>query len=218
MSRDLNLPDSAATAAPSEDGRMFAPSAARNVMDIAALVADFAPAAGKALELASGTGEHIVIFAHRMPGLTWQPTDIDAARRASVDAHAAVAGLGNLRPALALDVTASGWGQTNQGQDLIVLVNLLHLISVDEAKTVIAEAAQALAPGGVFIFYGPFLRDGKTTSEGDATFNASLIAQDPAIGYKDDWDVIEWVQANWLDLVLVVEMPANNMAFVTRRG
>lgn len=218
MSRDLNLPDSAATAAPSEDGRMFAPSAARNVMDIAALVADFAPSAGKALELASGTGEHIVIFAHRMPGLTWQPTDIDAARRVSVDAHAAVAGLGNLRPALALDVTERGWGQTNQGQDLIVLVNLLHLISVDEAKTVIAEAAQALAPGGVFIFYGPFLRDGKTTSEGDATFNASLIAQDPSIGYKDDWDVIEWVQANWLDLVLVVEMPANNMAFVTRRG
>ncbi len=218
MSRDLNLPDSPATAAPAEDGRMFAPSAARNVMDIAALVADFAPESGQALELASGTGEHVVIFAHRMPGLTWQPSDIDAARRSSVDAHAAVAGLGNLRPAVALDVTKPGWGQANAGQNLIVLVNLLHLISVEQAKTVIAEATKALAPGGVFIFYGPFLRDGKTTSEGDAVFNADLIAQDPAIGYKDDWDVIERVQSNWLELGVVVELPANNMAFVTRRG
>ncbi|MDP5335382.1 MAG: methyltransferase, partial [Paracoccaceae bacterium] len=32
-----------------------------------------------------------------------------------------------------------------------------------------------------------------------------------------DWDVIDWIHANWLDLVQVVEMPANNMAFVARR-
>lgn len=218
MSRRLNLPDSASVATPSEDGRMFAPSAARNVHDIATLVAAHAPPRGRALELASGTGEHVVIFAHRMPDLDWQPSDIDPARRASVDAHAAVAGLPNLRPAIALDATTQGWGALHAGQDLIVLVNLLHLISEGEAKTLIAEAAKALAPGGLLVLYGPFLRDGQTTSEGDASFHASLTAQDPEIGYKDDWDVIEWVHANWLDLVQVMEMPANNMAFVARRG
>ena len=217
MSRRLNLPDTASVAHPSDDGRMFAPSAARNAADIAALVAQHAPASGRALEIASGTGEHAVIFARAMPGLDWQPTDIDPARRASVDAHAAVAGLANLRAAIALDATASGWGAAHAGQDLIVLVNLLHLISTTEARTLIAEVALALAPGGMFILYGPFLRDGETTSDGDSTFHASLRAQDPEIGYKDDWDVIDWIHANWLDLVQVVEMPANNMAFVARR-
>ncbi|MEE4347361.1 MAG: DUF938 domain-containing protein [Paracoccaceae bacterium] len=217
MSRRLNLPDTASVAHPSDDGRMFAPSAARNAADISTLVADHAPASGRALEIASGTGEHAVTFAKAMPGLVWQPTDVDAARRSSVDAHAAVAGLDNLRPAIALDATAPGWGAAHAGQDLIVLVNLLHLISEAEARTLIAEVAQALAPGGVFVLYGPFLRDGETTSEGDRTFHASLRAQDPEIGYKDDWDVIEWIHANWLDLVQVVEMPANNMAFVARR-
>lgn len=217
MSRRLNLPDSAAVATPSEDGRMFAPSAARNVHDIATLVAHHAPAKGRALELASGTGEHVVIFAHRMPGLDWQPSDIDAARRASVDAHAAVANLPNLHPAIALDATAAAWGEKHGGQDLVVLVNLLHLISTDEAKTLIAEASQALAPGGLLVLYGPFLRDGKTTSEGDASFHASLTTQDPAIGYKDDWDVIDWIHASRMELVQVVEMPANNMAFVAKR-
>lgn len=217
MSRRLNLPDTASVAHPSDDGRMFAPSAARNAADIAALVAQHAPASGRALEIASGTGEHAVIFAGAMPGLDWQPTDLDPARRASVDAHAAMAGLANLRAAIDLDATASGWGAAHAGQDLIVLVNLLHLISEAEARTLIAEVAQALAPGGMFILYGPFLRDGETTSDGDRTFHASLRAQDPEIGYKDDWDVIDWIHANWLDLVQVVEMPANNMAFVARR-
>lgn len=217
MSRRLNLPDTASVAHPSDDGRMFAPSAARNAADIAALVAQHAPASGHALEIASGTGEHAVIFARAMPDLDWQPTDIDPARRASVDAHAGVAGLANLRAAIDLDATASGWGAAHAGQDLIVLVNLLHLISEAEARTLIAEVAQALAPGGLFILYGPFLRDGETTSDGDRTFHASLRAQDPEIGYKDDWDVIDWIHANWLDLVQVVEMPANNMAFVARR-
>lgn len=218
MSRRLNLPDTASVATPSEDGRMYAPSAARNAADIATLVADHAPKTGRALEIASGTGEHAVVFARAVPGLDWQPTDIDAARRASCDAHAARADLSNLRPAIPLDATTPGWGVAHAGQDLIVLVNLLHLISTPEAKTLIAEVAQALAPGGLFILYGPFLRDGQTTSEGDTAFHASLRAQDPEIGYKDDWDVIDWLHGNWLELVQVVEMPANNMAFVARRA
>lgn len=217
MPRRLNLPDSASIATPAEDGRMFAPSAARNAEAIAELVAAHAPETGRALELAAGTGEHAVVLAGRLPGLSWQPTDIDADRRHSIDAHAAQAGLANLQPAIELDATAPGWAATHGGQDLILLVNLLHLISETEARILIAEAAQALAPGGRLILYGPFLRDGETTSEGDAQFHAALTAQDSEIGYKDDWDVIEWIHQNFLDLVQVIEMPANNMGFVARK-
>ena len=123
----------------------------------------------------------------------------------------------NLRKAIALDATAPHWGAEHAGQDLILLVNLLHLISTDEARQLISEAAQALAPEGRFIIYGPFLRAGETISEGDASFDASLRAQDPEIGYKDDFDVIDWLHDAGLTLVDVVEMPANNLAIVARR-
>ena len=218
MSDRLTLPDSAATAQPAEDGRLFAPSAARNSGDIATLLAHHAPARGRALELASGTGEHAVVFARRMPALDWQPSDIDAARRRSIDAHAALAGLPNLRAAIALDATKPGWAKRYPGQNLIVLINLLHLIATPEARRLIHEAAQALAPGGILAIYGPFLRDGKTTSPGATAFHNSLRAQDPAIGYKDDWDVIDWLHGDWLELVQVMEMPANNLAFIARRA
>ena len=51
MSRRLNLPDSASVATPSGDGRLFAPSAARNAEAIATLVATHAPETGRALVL-----------------------------------------------------------------------------------------------------------------------------------------------------------------------
>lgn len=214
--RDLPS-DMASRAEGAGDARLHAPSAARNTPPLVALLRQHAPRSGQALELASGTGEHALAFAEALPGLDWQPTEIDPARRASIDAWAATRRLPNLRPAMALDACAPGWGAAHAGQDLVMLVNLLHLISTPEARTIVAETAQALAPGGRFILYGPFLRDGETTSEGDARFHAALRAADPETGYKDDFDVLDWLHAAGLVLVDLVEMPANNLAFVARR-
>lgn len=217
MPRRLNLPDSAAIANATEGGKLVAPSAARNADAICAVLADIAPAQGRALELASGTGQHAVALARALPGLAWQPSEIDPARRTSIDVYVAEANLPNLAPAIALDATAPGWGAAQSGQDLVVVVNLLHLVSDAEARVLILEAAQALAPGGMLALYGPFLRDGEATSEGDARFHASLRAQDPEIGYKDDWDVIDWLQGAWLDMAHAVEMPANNLLLAARK-
>lgn len=216
MPRRLNLPDSASVAHPSPDGRLFAPSAQRNVDAIGTLLAEYLPPEGRMLEIAAGTGEHAVAFAQRFPATLWLPTDIDDARLASIAAHRALANAPNLAEPAKLDATSPGWGASFQ-TDAVLIVNLLHLISEVEAKVLLKEAATALAPGGLLFLYGPFLRDGQTTSEGDATFHASLTAQDPEIGYKDDWDVIEWIHQNWLELVQVVEMPANNLAFIARK-
>jgi SAM-dependent methyltransferase len=216
MPRRLTLPDTASIAHGDAGGRLTAPSAARNAGAIGNLVAEYAPQEGRALEIASGTGQHVAALADRLPRLLWQPSDIDPARRASIDAWAEARA--NIAPARALDATSPGWAAAWAGLDLILVVNLVHLVSTPEARVLISEAAQALAPNGRFILYGPFLRDGETTSEGDARFHASLRAQDPEIGYKSDWDIIEWLQGADLDLCAVVEMPANNLAFVSRKS
>ena len=212
-----DVPSTASFAETTPDGRLFAPSAARNAGPLGDLLADLAPARGSALELASGTGQHVAAFAARLPGLHWQPTEIDPARRTSIDAYLAEAGLANTAPAQDLDATRPGWGADHAGQALILLVNLLHLISAAEAQILITEAATALSPEGLFLVYGPFMRTGELTSEGDRTFHASLTAQDGEIGYKDDGEIIAMMQAAGLDLVRVVEMPANNLALVARR-
>lgn len=217
MTTRRTLPPTASVAHAGEGAKMHAPSAERNAAAITAALSEIAPETGRALEIASGTGQHVVAFAAAMPGLVWQPTEIDAARRASIDAYAAEAGLPNLRPAMAFDATEAGWGKTQSGQALIVLINLLHLISTPEARRIIAEAALALGPGGRFALYGPFLRDGQVTSEGDARFHASLRAQDPAIGYKDLAEVEGWLAAEGLTVSGPRQMPANNLFLVAAR-
>lgn len=209
--------ETASIADPIDGARLSAPSAARNTGPITDLLRHHAPAAGRALEIASGTGEHVLAFAAAFPGLDWQPTEIDPDRRASIDGWAATRNLPNLRPAIELDATRPGWGAAHGGHDLILLINLLHLVSTPEARVIVAEVPAALSPGGRFILYGPFLRNGEATSEGDARFHASLRAADPETGYKDDFDVIDWLHAAGLALVDVVEMPSNNLAFVSER-
>lgn len=212
-----DLPPTASVAHAGADARMHAPSAERNAEAITQALCAVAPTKGRALELASGTGQHAVVFARAMPGLDWQPTEVDADRRASIDAHAAEAGLPNLRTAIPLDAAEPGWGARHPGQALIVLVNLLHLICADEARILIEEAAKALATGGVLAIYGPFLRGGRATSDGDARFHASLVAQDPGLGYKDVADVEGWLGAQGLHLTDTRDMPANNLFIVAQR-
>ncbi len=217
MTDKRRLPESASFASPVEGARLHAPSAERNANAIAAVLEQYAPRTGQALEIASGTGQHVVQFARTLPDLIWQPSDIDPERRESIDAWASESGLPNLRPAVALDAAQPGWGSTLHEQDLILLVNLLHLIREDEAKTVVTQAARALNPNGRLMLYGPFRRAGELTSEGDVRFNASLRAADTQIGYKDDFDVIDWLHGAGLALVDVIEMPANNLCLIAQR-
>lgn len=215
MSRPL--PETASVALPLEGAMLSAPSALRNRGAIADLLEHAAPPPGPALEIASGTGEHVVVFAARLPDLDWQPTDVASDRRASIDAHAARSGLENIRPARDLDAARPGWHDVHSGLSLVVIVNLLHLIGDAEAATVLSEAAAALAPGGRLVIYGPFLRGGELTSSGDRAFHEALQASDPAIGYKDDFDTLDRLVDAGLEILDVVEMPANNLGIVAAR-
>lgn len=214
MPRRTILPPAASVAHDAGGGRLHAPAALRNAPAIADVLRDCAPARGHALELASGTGEHAARFAALLPGLIWQPTEIDPLRRHSIDLRAADAGLPNLRPAQALDATAPDWGANWPGQDLILCVNLLHLISTPEARVLVAEAARALGPSGCLAIYGPFLRGDVATSEGDAAFDAALRAGDPQIGYKSDRDLRDWLTEAGLTRIRQIEMPANNLMLI----
>ena len=210
MTRRLRTPES--DAAPDAEGRITLAAAERNRDAILQVLLPRLPRRGDVLEIASGTGQHIAALAAHRPDLDFHPTDPDPQRRASIDAHCR--GLPNVAPAGNLDAGQPGWaGETAAA--MILVVNLLHLISDGEMSVLLDEATRALAPGGLLAIYGPFLRDGVTTSEGDADFDASLRAQDPSIGYKDA-EVVQTV-LRVLDLqVETVEMPANNLMLLAR--
>ena len=58
---------------------MLADSAAaeRNKQPILEVLKTVLPSSGVVLEIASGTGQHVVHFATHLPALAWQPSDAD---------------------------------------------------------------------------------------------------------------------------------------------
>ena len=207
----LRLPDSGADI--SIDGRRHAPSAIRNQDAILDVLRVEAPANGKLLEIASGSGQHAAAGAKALPGLIWQPSDANPDNLASITAWAAHDPQPNLRAAVVLDAASPGWAKDWPAQDVVLIINLLHLIPTDIAQAIIANAARALGPSGKLMLYGPFLRDGQTTSDGDAAFDASLRAQDERLGYKDlAWVIAEFANANLT--TCITQMPANNLMLI----
>jgi hypothetical protein len=200
-----------------EVGKLHAPSAARNAADLCSAVQAIAPAQGDALELASGTGQHIVAFAAAMPGLYWQPTEVETTRLNSINVYARESGLSNIAPPFILNATQTGWSATIGPKNLISVTNLLHLISDPEAAILISEAGKALTLGGMLVLYGPFKRSGKFISDGDLNFDASIRSSDPEAGYKDDASVKFLAENAGLNLDQAVEMPANNLTLVFRK-
>ena len=86
MAYRRNLPDTASVANSLGDKRLFAPSAERNCEPIINLTKRIAPKSGKALEIASGTGQHIVKLALSLPYLSWSPSEVEEERLESISA------------------------------------------------------------------------------------------------------------------------------------
>jgi len=166
------------------------------------------------LEIASGSGEHAVYFASRLPRVTWQPSDVDDDALASIDAHRAEAGLANLAPAVRLDARAQDWPIARA--DAVVSINMIHIAPWEVCQGLMRGAARVLSPGGVLYLYGPFKRGGAHTAPSNAAFDASLKSRDAAWGVRDVDDVTREAGHCGFERIEIVEMPANNLSVVFR--
>src|SRR4051812_33685335 len=108
---------------------------------------------GPVLEIASGSGEHVVYFAGAFPEVRFQPSDPAAGALASIDARVAVAGVANVLPAVALDARDADWPVRSVGA--VVCINMLHIAPWEATVGLMRGAARVLVGGGVLYLYGP---------------------------------------------------------------
>jgi len=195
--------------------RLFSPSAARNrdpILDVLNLVL---PASGAALEIASGTGEHIVHFAKRLPGWTFQPTEFDEASRQSVMAWIAHEGLTNVAPPVTLDAAKDVWSVESKAPfDAVLSLNMIHIAPWAAARGLFAGAGRVLRIDGVLFLYGPFKEAGEHNAPSNAAFDESLRARNPDWGVRDVVDLRKLADGAGLRLRTRHAMPANNQALV----
>ncbi|MDO9503572.1 DUF938 domain-containing protein [Falsiroseomonas sp.] len=199
---------------PIGDPRRTAPAAARNRDPILAALRPLLPQAGLVLEIASGSGEHVLHLAQALPGLVFQPSDPEADARASIDAWCA--GQPNIRPALALDAAAANWPLDRA--DAVVCINMIHIAPWAATPGLLHGAARILPAGAPLVLYGPYLQAGVETAPSNLDFDASLRARDPAWGLRRLEDVAEVAATAGFGAPCVTPMPANNLLVAFRRG
>ena len=195
------------------DARLFAPAAERNRDPILQVLRPLLDGRRSVLEVASGTGEHILHFAAALPGVRFQPSDPDAAARASIDAWAS--GTANLRPALALDAAAPDWPPV--AADVVLCINMVHIAPWAATTGLMQGAARVLPPAGLLVLYGPFRQGMRHTAPSNAAFDRDLRERDPAWGVRDLEAVSAAAAVAGFAEPKVHAMPANNVCVVFER-
>ncbi|WP_278392801.1 DUF938 domain-containing protein [Sphingobium yanoikuyae] len=198
------------------DPRRHAPATLRNRDAIAAVLRDELPDAGLVLEVASGSGEHVVHFAVTFPALDWQPSDPDPAALASIAALRGDANLPNLRTPLLLDAANADW--PIDAADALLCINMVHISPWAATLGLLASGAQLLAPGAPLILYGPYVEDDVPTAPSNLAFDRSLKDRNPEWGLRTLTDVDRAAADVGFGRTRRVAMPANNLMLVYRRG
>lgn len=194
---------------------LYSLPAQRNSQPILEVLLRVLPARGRGLEIASGTGQHVVCFAGALPDWTWQPSDPDPMQRASISARIAQSGLRNLLPPVDLDVLEP-WPVSPM--DAVIVANLLHISPRETLAALFEGASQALLPGGILHVYGPFKRGGAFTSASNAAFDASLRGRNPNWGLRDLERVMDAARQHGFERLEINDMPANNFSLVWALG
>ncbi|RYF82371.1 MAG: DUF938 domain-containing protein, partial [Comamonadaceae bacterium] len=175
------------------------------------------PPRGAALEIASGTGQHVVCFAQGLNEWSWQPTEADARLLPAIERRTALSGLTNVRPPVLLDVMSAAWPSAcaafSDGFDAVFCANMLHIAPLPTLAALMQGAARHLRPGGVLITYGPYLEAGPIAPSNQA-FDADLRARNPAWGIRHLDDVVQEAARAGLALRSRQPMPANNLLLV----
>ncbi|MBX9911290.1 MAG: DUF938 domain-containing protein [Beijerinckiaceae bacterium] len=195
--------------------RLFAPATLRNRDAILAVLRDILPARGFVLEVASGSGEHIVHVAAALPGLTFQPSDPSAEALASIAAWTRDQDLRNVLPPLRIDATADNWPVDRA--DAILCINMIHIAPWAATEGLFRNAGRILRVGGPLYLYGPFRRPGRDLEPGNAAFDESLRERNAEWGLRGLDAVEALAKGAGFGEAQVIEMPANNLSVVLRK-
>ncbi|KAF9974918.1 hypothetical protein BGZ73_001579 [Actinomortierella ambigua] len=220
--------------------KVFFAAADRNKGVIFEQLKPFLAKSTLAMEVGSGSGQHIAHFAKEFPQVIFQPTEYDTNLLKSIVAYSSDLPEHRILPPLELNATIKAhWDQALRAgrlalhpsasavqeppkggdaeeeeepvYDLVMTTNVFHITPWIVTESILKGAGRMLKPGGHFIVYGPFKRHGTFSTESNREFDEMLRGRDASWGVRDLEDV-QRVAEQEAHLVLrdVRDMPSNN--------
>ena len=192
----------------------FSQACENNKQPILAQLQRYLTGPSRVLEIGSGTGQHAVYFAAKLPQVQWQTSDL-AANHAGINAWLQAAKLANARPPVTLDVRQQPWPVA--ASPVIYTANTLHIMPWAAVVSLFAALPAALAANGLLFIYGPFMFSGEFTAESNRRFDAHLRQRDPDQGLREFEHITALAEAANLVFVEEVALPANNHLLVFKK-
>jgi hypothetical protein len=191
------------------EGRMSAPAVARNREAIGNALRSMLPETGLVLELASGSGEHIVHFASLYPKLVWQASDNDPRALSSIAAWRRQCGLPNVMAPLLIDAAAPNWPLCEASA--VLCINMVHISPWTSTTGAIVGGRRLLSAGQSLVFYGPFKQVGIETAASNLAFDAALRARNADWGLRSVEDIVSFAKGVGFCRRTILNMPSNNL-------
>ena len=167
------------------------------------------------LEVGSGTGQHGVFFANKMPHVSWQMSDREqnhiGIKRWMHDCPAA-----NLLSPLPLDVLSDHWPAAQY--DAAYSANTAHIMPWEAVEAMFSGIGEWLLSGGVFCLYGPMKYFGVLEAQSNVEFDYRLRQQVAHQGIREFHDINRLAIDSGLELIEDNAMPANNRLIVWQKS
>ena len=175
-----------------------------------------------ALEIASGTGQHVSHFAKHFRNVVWRPTDIDVTSLSSIEKYVESENLTNVEKPMLVDVSLpiGQWPAevSSKLYDMILCINMIHISPMKATEGLFAAAGNLLSPAGILLTYGPYAVSGVLEPLSNVQFDQSLRARNTEWGVRDTRDLEKLAGNHKLRLTQIFDMPANNKILVFRRS
>ena len=196
----------------------FSQACANNQQPIFEVLSTLLRQRERVLEIGSGTGQHSVYFAPRLPHLSWQTSDVPE-NHAAIHAWHRQYPADNLYAPLPLNLTSADDIRkvTANRYDAVFTANTLHIVPWALVLRLLEVAASVLPTDGLLIVYGPFNETGDYTSAGNRQFDMSLRARGTGSAIRDIEAVTAAAENVALYLIERYAMPANNQILVFKK-
>jgi len=167
-----------------------------------------------ALEIGSGTGQHGVWFAKKMPHLSWQLSDRQQ-NHEGINQWTSDFPSPNLLSPMTLDVLTDRW--PTSAYDAAYSANTAHIMPWQAVEAMFNGIGERLILGGVFCLYGPMKYMGVLEAQSNVEFDYRLRQQSPHQGIREFHDINRLANNAGLALKEDNLMPANNQLIVWQK-
>lgn len=173
------------------------------------------------LEVASGTGQHVVYLAKQYPNIHFQPSDFVQHYLKSICCYVQESGLPNISQPVEIDITTSyktwaGGKFSENSVSYVLCVNMIHITKFECVEGLFRNCGSILNRGGMLFIHGP-LAFKDFASQTSSELHKSLKCLNPDWGVRNLEDLNELASKNNLKYENCLAIPEDDYLVIWKK-